>query len=92
MADDSGKGQAKRHTAGISLDPASVLTLTYDHATHQVAISGDAIPLSLGQMIVDEARRLLEEKRRLVTAQQIAATVRQQAADQALLDRVNRGR
>ncbi len=51
--------------SGLVLDEKLVLTLTYDPKTYQVTIGGTQMPMSLAQMILGEAARLLEEQRRV---------------------------
>lgn len=60
------------------------LTLTYDVESFQVSIGGDQIPLSLAQMMLDEAGRGLEQQRRIAAA----AALRDQMAHSAAMGRV----
>ncbi len=73
------KTNGERKPERIELERISVLELTYNHTTCQVAIGGKPMPISLAQIILGEAMRLLEEQRRLALAQQL-----QQQAQQAL--------
>jgi hypothetical protein len=57
-----------------------VLALEYDPRTHQIAVGGTPMPLSLAQMICDEAQRVLAEQRRMAALQ----ALQQAAADQAI--------
>lgn len=61
-----------------------VLALEYDPRTHQVTIGGMPMPLSLAQMICDEAARVLTEQRRMAAI----AAMQQAAADQAIANKV----
>jgi hypothetical protein len=70
----------------------AVLTLTYNLDTCQVAIGGDAIPVALGQMMLDEAQRQLEQMRRIAAAQGLAASVAEQRRVADLLNRTRGGR
>lgn len=63
----------------------SVLTLTYDHQTHQVVIGGSPLPMSLGQMILSEAMRLLEEQRRETHMALLARKAQEAARVQGIL-------
>lgn len=64
----------------------SVLELSYDHVTHQVTVGGMPMALSLAQMILGEAGRILEEQRKIATVQ----ALQRAAADQALVDALHR--
>lgn len=77
---DNGVGVLQKHR----------LVLVYDTATHQVSIEGDALPLSLAQMMLDEAARVLTETRRRAAAMQIAAQMQEQARAQGIVDAVGR--
>jgi hypothetical protein len=65
-----------------------LLILGYDPRTHQVEIGGAAMPLSLAQMICDEAARVLAEQRRMAAL----VSLQQAAADQAIAQKVFAGR
>jgi len=80
-ANHGGTGNGER---GIEHHPVALLTLTLDLTTHQVAIGGQSLPLSLAQMIVGEGMRLLEEQRRMAAAQML----RQQLVEQVENDRI----
>jgi hypothetical protein len=64
---------------GVRKVEQSVLTLTYDHETHQVAIGGVPMPLSLAMMICGEGMRVLEEQRGVAAVR----VLQQQAAEAA---------
>jgi hypothetical protein len=74
---------------GVRVPAKYRVTLVYDTATHQVAIEGDAIPISLGQMILDEGARVLEMTRRQAAALQLQERER---ANARVLNLFNRGR
>jgi hypothetical protein len=71
--DNAGNGN------GVTHSPVAVLTFTLDLTTHQVAIGGQPMPLTLAMMIAGEGMRILEEQRRVAAAM----VLRQQLADQA---------
>lgn len=87
MADN---GNGKPDAEAPALDRIYILTLTFNEHTFQVSIGGEAMPVSLAQMIVGEAMRLLEETRRLDVAQQLKAQMEQNLRDQAIFDRVRK--
>jgi hypothetical protein len=71
---------------------ALTLTLTYDPATFQVLIGGDALPLNLAQMMLDEAGRQLEQQRRLAAALDARRQAAEQLQTQAILSNLRPGR
>jgi hypothetical protein len=74
---DGDKGNGKPTIEQV--EHGLVLTLIYDQGTHQVAIGGAPMPLSLAMMIVDEGKRVLEEQRRLAMMQNLNAAAQRQA-------------
>ena len=67
------------------------LELTMDFATGALSIGGDAVPISVGQAILDEAARVLEEKRRVAAAMQLRQAMADQQADAQLRDKLSGG-
>jgi hypothetical protein len=74
MAKENGDVQ----DVALEISKSYVLTLTYSPVSHQVTVGGESMPISLAQMIVGEASRLLEEQRRVASAQ----LLRQQLAQE----------
>ena len=70
----------------------STLVLTYDHETHQVLISGDPLPVSLGQMMLDEAARVLDELRRHASVQKLREQLTQQQRAAQILEMTRGGK
>lgn len=62
----------------------TVIHVAYNHETCMVSASMKDVPISLAQMMLDEAVRQLDIMRRQAAAMQM----RQQLADQALMDSI----
>ncbi len=77
-------GNPTRKDGGVEFRRVVVLAFEYDLDTHQVAIGGQPMPLSLAQMIAGEGMRVLEEHRKLAALQ----ALQRAAADAALAERV----
>ena len=80
MADNAGNGES-----GVKRVQQSVLSLIYDHETHQVSIGGVPMPLALAQMICDEGARVLEQQRRVAHMRALAQQAQDAARVQAIL-------
>lgn len=74
MSDHDTNGNGNGHGERI------VLALEYDSRSHQITVGGTPMPLSLAQMICDEAARVLAEQRRMAAI----VALQQAAADQAI--------
>jgi len=85
---DKGNG----HPPSLETSAGLRLELTFDLASCQLTIGGDVMPISLAQMIVDEAARLLAEQRRMAAAQQLGKAITDAAHVQHILDSVGRRR
>ncbi len=82
---NNGNPASRDASAGLRLE------LTLDLTSFQVSIGGEAMPLSLAQMICDEALRLLAEQRKMAAAQQLGKAITDAARTQEILDHVGRG-
>lgn len=79
--DDNGnQGAAETHHA--------MLVVRLDLETFQVSIGGDVMPISLGQMMCEEALRVLGEQRRLAAAKQLGEAIQDAARTKQILDSV----
>lgn len=65
------------------------MELVMDLTTFQVSIGGESMPISLAQMICEEALRILGETRRLAAAKQLGAAIQEAARTKDILDRVS---
>jgi hypothetical protein len=66
----------------------AMLIVRMDLETFQVSIGGDVMPISLGQMMCEEALRVLGEQRRLAAAKQLGEAIQDAARTKEILDRV----
>ena len=76
---------------GAGVTNHAMLVVRLDLETFQVSIGGDVMPISLGQMMCEEALRVLGEQRRLAAATQLGQAIQDAARTKQILDSV-RGR
>lgn len=75
---------------GVTRSKVTVVTLAYDHESCLVSIGVKDSPVGLVQMIVDEARRMLDIQRRQAAAFELQAQIAQAHRDAAIADAVRR--
>jgi hypothetical protein len=75
-------------TAGADATHQTMIVLKLDLETFQVALGGDVMPISLAQMMCEEALRVLGEQRRLAAAKQLGEAIQDAARTKEILDRV----
>jgi len=83
--DSKGNGEL-----GVAHEQVLILTVTFNTRTAQVNYKCTEMPFALAQMIMGEVQRQLEEQRRAAVAMALQTQLRQQAADQAIVENLRR--
>lgn len=76
---------------GVRVFQKIELKIVYDTGTHSLGIEAENVPIALGQMMLDEAQRILSEKRRLAAALQLQKDIAENQRVHSILERGGRG-